>query len=74
MCFAVQSPPAGAEINIFEMELGTMVEDIISDSRFKFTDVVVMINKSQPLKQSFFRIKIQVIDSFIKAQFSLFAS
>ncbi len=47
MCFAVESPPAGAEINIFQMELGIMVENISSDSRLRFTDIVVMVNKSQ---------------------------
>lgn len=64
VCVAVESPPAGAEINISQIELGIMVEDITPDSRFDFTDVVVMVNKSQPLTH-FYRIKIQIIDGLL---------
>ena len=62
MSFTVESPPAGARINIFHIELGIMVEDITSDSRFEFTDVVVTVNKSQLLTRSFCMIRIQVVD------------
>lgn len=54
VCFAVESPPAGAEINIFQMELGIMVENITLDSRFGVTDVVVMVNESQLLTRSLY--------------------
>lgn len=49
VCSVVESPSAGTGINIFQMELGIIVENITSDSRFGFTDVVVMVNISHML-------------------------
>lgn len=40
---------AGARINMFQMVLGIMVENITSDSRFGFTDVLVMVNMNHML-------------------------
>lgn len=50
-------PPAGVKINSFHMELGIMLEDITSDSGFKFTDVAVRVNTSQLLMYSSFMIR-----------------
>lgn len=42
-------PPAGAEIDVFQIELGETLENITPDTRFASADVVVMINTGQLL-------------------------
>lgn len=59
VCFAVESPP-GAEINMFQSELGIIVENITSDSRSGFSDVVVTVNTSQLLTCNFYMTTIQI--------------
>lgn len=64
VCFAVESPP-GAEINTFQSEPGIILENITLDSRFGFSDAVVILHTSLLLTCCFYMIRIQITGCFI---------